>query len=90
MQTPAPVLVEVPKEATTSKFSRYKNDGTLVVACLVGQITKIYILLPTDEQNVSTSPVEVEKQGDNASRSSSTSSSSSDSGSSSSGSIIYF
>ncbi|XWS41188.1 hypothetical protein CRYUN_Cryun17cG0058800 [Craigia yunnanensis] len=54
LQTPAPVLVEVPKEATTN------------------------------EQNVSTSPVEVEKQGDNASRSSSTSSSSSDSVSSSS------
>ncbi|XP_007050048.2 PREDICTED: transcription factor GTE4 isoform X1 [Theobroma cacao] len=53
--TPAPVLVEVPKEATT-------ND-----------------------QNLSTSsPVEVDKRGDNASRSSSSSSSSSDSGSSSS------
>ncbi|XVF14615.1 hypothetical protein REPUB_Repub09cG0076400 [Reevesia pubescens] len=38
----------------------------------------------TNEQNVSASPVGVEKQGDNASRSSSSSSSSSDSGSSSS------
>ncbi|XWS44577.1 hypothetical protein CRYUN_Cryun15aG0058400 [Craigia yunnanensis] len=53
-KTPAPVFVEVPKEATTN------------------------------EQNVSLSPVEVEKQGDNASRLSSSSSSSSDSGSSSS------
>ncbi|XP_022750824.1 transcription factor GTE4-like isoform X2 [Durio zibethinus] len=52
-KTPATVLVELPKEATTN------------------------------EQNVSTSPVEIEKPGDNASRSSSSSSSSSDSASSS-------
>ncbi|XP_022740316.1 transcription factor GTE4-like isoform X2 [Durio zibethinus] len=51
LKTSAPVLVEVPKEATTN------------------------------EQNVSMSPVEVGKQGDNACRSSSSSSSSSDSGS---------
>ncbi|XVE86373.1 hypothetical protein DITRI_Ditri18aG0029900 [Diplodiscus trichospermus] len=53
-KTPTPVLVEMPKEATTN------------------------------ERNVSALPVEVEKQGDNASRSSSSSSSSSGSGSSSS------
>ena len=33
-------MVEVPKEATTSKFSHYKNDGTLIAAYSVGLMTK--------------------------------------------------
>ena len=82
-----------PKE---TKSGEWGVDGILVYILLISLklngnlIIPIDFLCQADGEHVSASPIQAEKQGDNAGGGSSSSSSSSDSGSSSSGNLTFF
>lgn len=83
--------MELPKETKAGRMKFYIENALLDLLGFIFFNPNFVVNFchPADERNVSTSSsIQVQKHGDNASRSSSSSSSSSDSGSSSSGTAL--